>query len=219
MDVRAWPLFELTLSHGDLLMREATDDDVLALAGLVEDGIVEPGTEYFMPNLLLGRRPTLGERRADFLRYHWGRRARTSASAWEIAFAVVRDGEVIGSQAVHGREFAVRREVMTGSYLGRRHQGRGIGTRMRAMALELAFGHLRARWARSGYLEGNVRSAAVSRRLGYEADGIGVIDAAGEARTEYRVRLGAESWRVHRPAWLDEMVVNGAGEAGRFLGL
>ena len=40
---RTWPLFGLSIAHGGLLLREATDDDVLALVReLVEGGVVRP---------------------------------------------------------------------------------------------------------------------------------------------------------------------------------
>ena len=44
---------------------------------------------------------------------------------------MVRDGVVVGTQGIGGRDFAVLREVHTGSWLGRRYQGQGIGTQMR----------------------------------------------------------------------------------------
>jgi GNAT superfamily N-acetyltransferase len=59
----------------------------------------------------------------------------------------VRDGVVVGSQGVGGRDFAVLREVHTGSWLERRYQGQGIGTQMRAAVLALAFDGLEAQSA------------------------------------------------------------------------
>jgi RimJ/RimL family protein N-acetyltransferase len=107
-----------------------------------------------------------------FLRYHWDRRSTTAPEKWDLAFAVFFDGKLVGSQAVHAREFPVLREVHTGSYLSRRAQGVGVGARMRAMVLELSFAHFGAEWATSGFVEGNERSRRVSARLGYEADGV-----------------------------------------------
>lgn len=62
-----------------------------------------------------------------------------AAQDWHLSLAVLHEGEVVGRQDVMGREFGVRREVVTGSWLGLAHQGRGIGTEMRAAALHLAF--------------------------------------------------------------------------------
>jgi hypothetical protein len=110
-----------------VLLREATDDDVLALARVVEEGVVEPGNELFMPRLLLGRAATLEGRSANFLRYHWGRRSTTAPEKWDLVFAVFFEGKLVGSQAVDTREFPVPREVHSGPYLSRRAQGFGVG--------------------------------------------------------------------------------------------
>ena len=218
---RAWPLFGLTVIHQDLLLREATDDDFWALARVVEQGVVEAGSEHFMPRLLLGRAATLEERFANFMRYHWGRRSTAAPEKWDLAFAVLLDGRVVGCQAVHTTEFPVVREVHTGSYLAAHVQGRGVGTRMRAMALELSFGHFGAEWATSGFVEGNERSRGVSARLGYEADGIEFLGGlgAGEAVKSHRLRLSRKSWLENRPSWLDEVNWTGVDAAKTFLGI
>jgi RimJ/RimL family protein N-acetyltransferase len=218
---QGWPLFGLSVVHRDLLLREATDDDVLALARVVEEGVVEAGNEHFMPRLLLGRAATLEERFANFLRYHWGRRSATAPEKWDLAFAVLLDGRVVGCQAAHTSEFPVLHEVHTGSYLARHVQGGGVGTRMRAMVLDLSFGHLGAKWATSGFVEGNEASCRVSARLGYEADGIELLGGlgAGEAVKSYRLRLSRKLWLDNRPPWLDEVNWVGVKAAKTFLGI
>jgi hypothetical protein len=62
----------------------------------------------------------------------WSQRASPSPDHWHLNFLVRLDGRVIGVQSVHGRDFAVTREVSSGSWIGLRRQGRGIGTEMRA---------------------------------------------------------------------------------------
>lgn len=54
-----------------------------------------------------------------------------------------------GLQEMRAVDFAVTREVATGSWLGRRFHGKGIGTEMRGAVLYLAFAGLGARYARS----------------------------------------------------------------------
>ena len=218
---RAWPLFNLSVVHRELQLREATDDDVLALARVVEEGLVEAGQEHFMPRLLLGRAATREERFANFLRYHWGRRSATAPEKWDLAFAVVLDGRVVGSQSVHARDFLALREVHTGSYLARHVQGGGVGTRMRAMVLELSFGYFGAEWATSGFVEGNERSRRVSAHLGYEADGIELLGGLGPgvAVRSYRLRLSRKRWLEDRPSWLDEVNWTGVNAAKTFLGI
>ena len=218
---QGWPLFGLSVVHRDLLLREATDDDVLALARVVEAGVVEAGNEHFMPRLLLGRAATLEERFANFLRYHWARRSATTTEKWDLAFAVLLDGRVVGYQAIHTSEFPVLHEVHTGSYLARQVQGGGVGTRMRALVLELSFGDLGAKWATSGFVEGNEPSCHVSARLGYQADGIEFFGGlgAGEAVKSHRLRLSRQLWLENRPPWLDEVHWAGVEAAKTFLGI
>ena len=204
---QAWSLLGLPALHHGLLLRETTDDDVLALARVVEEGVVEAGNEHFMPRLLLGRAEAREEHFANFLRYHWGRRSATTPEKWDLAFAVLLDGRVVGSQAVHTRDFPVLRELNTGSYLARHAQGGGLGTRMRAMVLELSFGHFGAEWATSGFVEGNERSRRVSARLGYAADGTELLGGvrAMEAVKSRRLRLSRKRWLGDRPSWLDDV--------------
>jgi RimJ/RimL family protein N-acetyltransferase len=215
-----WSLFALKVRHGELEMREATDADLGALFLIVEAGVVEPGQERFMPRLLLGRAPTAQERHDQFFRYHWGRRAETSPRVWGLALAVLVDGEVVGCQSVHTRDFEVLREVHTGSFLARPAQGRGFGHRMRALALDLSFGGLGAQWAASGFVEGNERSQRISARLGYEPDGVELVAAPnGEAVQSHRLRLSRQRWLERRPAWLDQVEWSGVAEARAALGL
>ena len=68
---------------------------------------------------------------------------------WHLPMAVVVDGDIVGVQAMLAEQFAVLRTVSTGSWLGRRYQGKGIGTEMRRAMLHLAFAGLGAEHALS----------------------------------------------------------------------
>lgn len=89
---------------------------------------------------------------------------------------------MVGIQDVGARGFAVTRQVGTGSWLGWDHQGKGIGTEMRAAVLHLAFEGLGAVVAVSEALEGNTASERVSERLGYRSSGIDLVEARGSGR-------------------------------------
>jgi RimJ/RimL family protein N-acetyltransferase len=95
-------------------------------------------------------------------------------------------------------DFAVVREVGTGSWLGRQYQGQGIGTRMRAAVLALAFDGLGAQFATSGAFALNLASLRVSRKLGYADDGIERLMVRGEPHETRRLRLDKTSWQAHR---------------------
>src|SRR5215217_3606244 len=84
------------------------------------------------------------ERARSVLQWHWRMWAELTPQQWRLGFVVLRGGEVVGVQDVGATEFAVRREVATGSWVGRRHHGQGIGTEMRSAVLHLAFAGLGA---------------------------------------------------------------------------
>jgi RimJ/RimL family protein N-acetyltransferase len=67
---------------------------------------------------------------------------------------------------------------------------------MRAAVLELAFTGLGADVALSGALEGNVASARVSEKLGYEPAGEGVQSPRGQPVREQRFRLERALWEA-----------------------
>jgi RimJ/RimL family protein N-acetyltransferase len=78
------------------------------------------------------------ERAQATLPYHWSRWGSWTPSDWTLNMAVDAGDTVVGTQGLSGRDFAVLREVSTGSWIGRKHQGQGIGTEMRAAVLFLA---------------------------------------------------------------------------------
>ena len=65
------------------------------------------------------------------------------------------------------------RTVNTGSWLGQAYQGHGYGKEMRAAMLAFAFDGLGARVAETEAFLDNAASNAVSRALGYVANGLG----------------------------------------------
>ena len=90
--------------------------------------------------------------------------------------------------------FAESRTVATGSWLGARHQGRGIGTEMRAALIELAFRHLGADAVTSGAFESNIASRRVSEKLGYRIVGRETISPRGTPQPHLLLRLDRADW-------------------------
>lgn len=98
------------------------------------------------------------------------------------------------------------RTVGTGSWLGLRFQGHGVGKAMRQAALAPAFDHLGAEVAESEALLDNPASLAVSRGVGYSENGIGRHAPRGIPRDTQRFRMTLEGWRSRpRP----EVIVEG----------
>ena len=95
--------------------------------------------------------------------------------------------------------FPVVREVTTSSWLGRPHQGQGLGTEARTGALALAFDHLGAEAARTEVFPDNHASQGVSRRLGYQPDGISRDARGDEVLVSDRLRLTRSTWQAGGP--------------------
>jgi RimJ/RimL family protein N-acetyltransferase len=85
--------------------------------------------------------------------------------------------------------------VGTGSWLGRRFQGKGVGTEMRTAVLELAFRGLGAERARSGAVDGNAGSLGVSEKLGYRIIGRDTVAPRGVAIEHAKLELRREDWQ------------------------
>ncbi|MCP2164416.1 GNAT family N-acetyltransferase [Goodfellowiella coeruleoviolacea] len=196
--VDPWPLRHLVLRTPRLELRPDDDAGLLQLAEQARQGIHDP---EWMPFGVAWTDAPAEELGTDVLRFHWGQRAALSPARWTVNFLVRLNGEVIGNQGLTGHDFAVTREVRTGSWLGRRHQGHGYGTEMRAAVLMLAFDHLGARTARSSARLDNAPSLGVSRRLGYVEDGTEVVAVRDEPSPHVRLLLTAERFAEHRPSW------------------
>ena len=187
-----WPLFDLRIRTPRLELRLPTDDDLVALAAGARAGVHDrPATPFLVPWDAL---PSPAFER-QFLSFWWRTRGSWAPDAWTLGLAVIADGAPIGIQDLASRDFAHRRSVLTGSWLGKGHQGRGYGTEMRAAVLWLAFEELGALVAESGYLDGNEASARVSAKLGYRPNGERLVAPKGSPLTERLVRATPETWR------------------------
>ena len=52
------------------------------------------------------------------LQYHWSRRAAWQPDQWSLELTALPDGAVVGTQGMAAEDFAVLREVSTGSWRG-----------------------------------------------------------------------------------------------------
>lgn len=170
-----FPPFALRIRCGPLVLAVLRDDDLPELVELVRRGIQVPGLP--MPFLRDWHEGPLAPGApvgfpTTSLGWWWAQRATFAPGLWRLALAVRLDGVLVGMQDLHARDFAQTRQVMTGSWLGRAHQGRGTGTLMRQLAVGFAFDELGAVRCESGYIVGNHASAAVSRKVGYVDNGV-----------------------------------------------
>jgi RimJ/RimL family protein N-acetyltransferase len=182
-------LFGLSLRTPRLQLRLPTEEELVDLAQVAERGIHPPDFMPFRVPWTRGiGRPGFVE---GFLEFHRGLRRDWKPDAWYLELGVFSEAGIVGAQNINARDFAVRREVESGSWLGLEHQGRGLGTEMREAILTLAFDGLDAEAAASGFVEGNIQSARVSERLGYRITGESTLP---DGRRETTVRLERGDW-------------------------
>lgn len=194
---RHWPVFGLRLATPRLVLRPVTDDDLADLVDLVLAGIHDPAS---MPFLMPWTDAPRDELITETLRYHWRSRAESRPEQWSVHFAVRSRGQLLGTQEISAEHFAVTAAVSTGSWLGRTHHGQGYGTEMRCGVIDFAFDHLKATRAESAAFLDNPASLAVSRKVGYLANGDAVQQRrAGERAVEQHLLVTPETFR--RPSW------------------
>lgn len=133
----------------------------------------------------------------------------------------VRGGEVLGEQQVSAKNFQVTRAGYTGSWLGLRHHGQGIGTRMRLMALHLAFEGLDAAEmvSESEAYDDNPASNAVSRRLGYTANGSRATAREGLSVIENNYRMTRDLWDARTDERRPEITLEGISSVRQISGI
>lgn len=191
------PLYDLRLSTPRLELRLGSPDELVALARLAEEGI-HPSEE--MP-FAVAWTDSIGEEDfvASVVGYHETTLRNWRPKSWRLNLLVFASGELVGSQSLIAEHLAARREVDTGSWLGRRHQRQGIGTEMRAAVLELAFCGLGAVAAHSGAIVGNDASKRVSEKLGYRVTGMSTVSPRGTPLQHYDLRIEATEWKSPVP--------------------
>lgn len=190
-----FPLLGLRLTTPRLELRLPSPEELGALADVAAGGIHDPGV---MPFLVPWTDRPPAEVARGVIQHHWLRLGNWTPQDWSLNLTVFHAGVVVGQQSIGARNLAITREVATGSWLGKRHHGHGIGTEMRAAVLHMAFAGLGAEEATSGAFEHNPASRAVSRKLGYQADGIERHAIRGAAALEHRLRLTRAAWEHHR---------------------
>ena len=164
-----FPALGLRITAGPLELRGLVDDDLAELITLVGRGIHDPAT---MPFYFPWTDAPAAELPRNFVQYHWRTRAEFSPAKWELNLGVWRDGRLLGVQGVATENFLVTRTGETGSWLGREHQGQGVGTAMRQAICAFCFDHLDFAEITSGAFTDNPASLAVSSKVGYRDNGV-----------------------------------------------
>ena len=200
---RHWALFDLRIRTPRLELRVPTErliDDIIDVA---LDGVHDPA---MMPFEFAWTDAPREELPVNTLQFYWGQLAAVTVDDWHLGLAVLVDGQVVGVQGVGASRFPLRHEVSTGSWLGLRHHGQGIGTEMRSAVLHFAFEVLGAEYALSAAWRDNAASLAVSRKLGYRENGVTRKVRRGQVDEQIELRLSRSAWEQHRR---DDIEVDG----------
>jgi RimJ/RimL family protein N-acetyltransferase len=182
-------LFGVRLRTPRLELRVPADQELERLYAVASGGIHPPEEMPF------GVAWTDDLTLESFVAYHRQLRDSWDPRSWRFDFGVWADGELVGVQGLSADGFAEARVAATGSWLGRRYQGQGIGTEMRAAVLELAFGPLGAVAVTSSAFAANTASRRVSEKLGYEIVGEDTMSPRGVPQRHLLLRLERERWR------------------------
>lgn len=164
-----FPPLGVRITAGPLELRALGDEDLPGLCALAEEGIHDPAD---MPFFFPWTDAPAGELSRNALQYHWRSRAAFRPESWSLHLGVWLDGTLVGTQAFETDDYLVTRTGETGSWLGRRFQGRGIGTAMRQAICAFVFDHLDGEQVTSGAFVDNPASLAVSRKVGYRPNGV-----------------------------------------------
>ena len=207
----ALPLLALRITAGPVELRGITDDLIGPLADLATD-IHDPA---FMPFGFPWTLTPAPEMPRSVAQYHWGKRASFSPAQWNADFAVFYEDELVGSQGFSTRDYLITRVGETGSWLGRRFQGKGIGTAMRQVICAFIFDHLDAELITSTAFSDNPASLAVSRKTGYTENGFDVLSRLNKRAILRRILLEpANLVRYSR-----DLTVSGLPEFRKSIGL
>lgn len=186
-----FPVWSVSIRTPRLSVVPLRERHMSALLEHVREGIHDPATMPFVVPFTDTPSP---RRERESIAFWLGCWAGVSPQGWRLPFAVLEGDDCVGLQDIAAVAFGERRTVETGSWLGRAHQGRGLGTEMRAAVLHLAFDHLGARRAESAAFEDNEASIRVSRRLGYSPDGHVVAERRGVPERQVRLVLDVADW-------------------------
>lgn len=176
-----------------LTLRYVTDDLAEELAHLAAAGIHDPATQPFSEPWTDVPTPQL-ER--NTVQYFWKCRAQTTVEHWDVCLAVIVGGAPAGVCTVHGDDFPSRREAITGSWLGRPFQRRGLGLETRHAALHLIFAGFRAQRAVTSAWHDNGASLGVTRALPYAETGTRTELRRGKPDTMVEFVMTSEQWKT-----------------------
>jgi RimJ/RimL family protein N-acetyltransferase len=184
-----WPLLDLRLSTGDLVLAPLVESDLTEVVRLLPADLeLNPAATRFAVD-----EPT--HRGVVVHQEYWRSYGTWTTQAWRFHLAVRRDGQLLGLQELEGNEFPTLRTVDTSSWLVEGARGAGLGKAMRRAVLALAFDHLGAQAAVTSAWHDNHASLGVSRSLGYRPNGESLLARGDGVDRLVHLRMTLADWR------------------------
>jgi RimJ/RimL family protein N-acetyltransferase len=208
-----WPLFNLEIRTPRLSLRYLDDRLSAQLLAVAARGVHDPAV---MPFSIPWTDLPSPQMEQEAMRFYARTRAEIRPTTWNLQFAVTVDDHVIGACDVMAADFPALRQFTTGSWLGREHQGRGLGKEMRVAALTLGFDGFGAEFALTGMWNDNAASLGVTESLGYELEGRRRALRRGVADDLLGYRMSRDHWSTIRR---DDITLVGVDAAREFLGI
>ena len=207
-----WPLFALQLTFNDTVLRPVRESDLDELARILPDDVEQDPSS----NFLLGLDVASNRRRLLFQNYcrNW---STWSVESWTLDFCVIHQGRLVGIQALEAEHFVELRTVDSGSWLAPEYRGIGLGTSMRIAILAFAFDHLGAQTAVTSARFDNAASLGVSRRIGYQDNGVSMSRSPSGPCQLHHMRLTRDQWQESSLG--DSVVVAGLSGCALYFGL
>ena len=209
-----WPLFDIRVRTPRLELRGIDDEMATALTSLAAHGVHAPD---FMPFAFEWTDVEPPQLQVNTMQFYWRCRAELKPTAWNLNFAVVVDGVVVGTTGMMAEHFPTLRTFESGSWLGRAHQGHGIGTEMRIATLHLGFLGFDALVATTSAFDDNGPSLGVTRKLGYAPNGESAKVRRGVPARSLQFRMTVDEFetKVRR----DDITLEGVDACLPILGL
>lgn len=215
-----WPLFDLVVRTPRVALRTPDDAEAVALADLAAEGIHDPTS---MPFAVAWTDVDPPQQQRNTCQHLWRNRAEWTPEQWQLSLAVYDldppggGGPVlVGVQGIGADDFPLLRTADTGSWLGRAHQGRGLGREMRAAVLHLAFAGLGARACTTGAWHDNEASLRVTRSLPYRPNGEAWGRRRERAERQLLFRMARHDWE---PVARDDITIDGLEGCRAMFGL
>jgi RimJ/RimL family protein N-acetyltransferase len=208
-----WPLFDLEIHTPTLTLRNLDDELTADLIAVARGGIHDPAVMPFVVPWTDLPSPQMEQ---EAMRFYARTRAEVRPAAWNLQFAVIVDGKVVGACDLIAESFPQLRHFKTGSWLGLEFQGRGFGKELRQAALALGFGGFGAEFALTGMWHDNAASKGVTTSLGYEYEGRRRALRRGVPDESLSYRMARAHWETIRR---DDIELVGVDSAREFLGI